>query len=55
MRIIDISTTQQEKIRPEISHEIYTIFTRGIEVAKYIYEYINNHSCRTRANNALAS
>ncbi|HGJ5878495.1 MAG TPA: hypothetical protein ACHBZ9_05305 [Arsenophonus nasoniae] len=45
MRIIDTSSVQQEKIRSEISLESYQKLIRAMEVAGYIYEHINKHSC----------
>ncbi|MGX8940761.1 hypothetical protein ACWWJF_10210 [Symbiopectobacterium sp. Eva_TO] len=45
MKIVDISGAQQEKIRPEISYESHTRLIRAMEVAGYIYEHINRHSC----------
>lgn len=45
MRIVDISTAQQEKIKLKISSESYSKLIRAMEVAGYIYEHINKHSC----------
>lgn len=45
MRIVDISSAQKEKIRPEISYESHTRLIRAMAVAGYIYEHINKHSC----------
>ncbi|WP_238334424.1 hypothetical protein, partial [Arsenophonus endosymbiont of Bemisia tabaci] len=53
MRIVDISSTQQEKIKLEMTYESHSRLIRAREIAANIYKYFDACECYRKPNPCL--